>query len=96
MLIDAKQIRPSLSSAILTIPDGNGVLDFEQTIAVVGMLPTKTVKTWLAPGNDADENEREFLSGVDVFGTAQADAILFTLSSPEPISGPVLIQFEVI
>lgn len=67
-----------------------------QTVAAVGVTPSKVMVVSLAPALDADDNDPELLDLVAVWGVPGTDQITFGLTFSTPTSGPVKLNWSAI
>jgi hypothetical protein len=78
----------------VTLPDGFGVLEYEQVVAAAGMLAGTPIAVMLAPALDADENDPELNDLVTLIAAAEAGAVRFKLTFSAPMSGPIKLHWR--
>jgi hypothetical protein len=68
----------------------------QETVAQVGIVPTDLIKVFFQAGEDSDENTAEMLDNTFISAVAGTDAIVVTVVSDTPFSGPIKIAYEAI
>jgi hypothetical protein len=76
----------------LTVP--NNRFEWIESVAASGVTSANIVIPALAPALDTDENDPEMMFVSSLAGAAEAGTIRFTITSPEPMSGPVKINWS--
>jgi hypothetical protein len=77
-------------TAIITVPAASqGSLDHSETVAALGVLPTRRIMAALAPHDDADENHEDMIDLVTLSARAGTDQITFNVTFSEPTCGPI-------
>lgn len=83
--------------ATVTLPDGRGVLEHQETVSAPGIVPANNILAVFSAGEDGDENVAEMLDpAINPVATAGTDEITFLLAFREPTSGPVKIMWKVL
>jgi len=77
-----------------TITVANNRYEWIESVAALGVSPSDTIIPTLAPSLDADENDPELLTITSLAARAETDAIRFTITSPEPMAGPIKINWS--
>jgi hypothetical protein len=80
-------------TATITLPDGQGVIEWAESIAAVGVTSASRVFLSFAATDDTDENDPEFLAAAVLQGTAGTDTIAVDISFAEPTSGPIKLNW---
>jgi hypothetical protein len=84
-------------TATITLPNGRGVLEWTEAVAVAGIAPTDTVIAFFAAGLDSDENNAETLDpNGNPFALAGTGELTITATFREPTSGPIKIIWKVL
>ena len=65
-------------------------------VAASGVTPASRVQLTLAPANDNDENDPEFLDVTAIAGSPQSNQILVSASFSAPVSGPIKLNWSAI
>lgn len=78
----------------LALPDGGGVLDHFESIAVPGITTSHRLFLTAASGSDTDENGAEWLDLISLTAAPATNLIRVTASFAAPVSGPVKLEWS--
>jgi hypothetical protein len=84
---------PIIQQVTLNLP--RQVQSHEQVVAQFGILPTNSVKAWLAPTVDTDNNDLWQLENVNIDAQCNVNQITFFFSSLYFESDDIKVNYEV-
>lgn len=87
---------PLSGAFTVTLPNGSGVLDWEETIVATGLVATDRVVLWPQPGTSDDENGATMLDLSSAVAVPDTDSLLVTLTFSVPTSGPVKMYWRTV
>jgi hypothetical protein len=81
-------------TAVLSVPAPAGRLEWAQTFAAVGVLPTSRIVLSLAGEADSAENDPELLDVLSLWGTPATGEITIGATFGAQVSGPVTVNWS--
>ena len=78
------------------MPGGAGVTEWTETVAAAAVVATDRIGVFLAPADDADENDPEMLDLLTLVARPDNGTIKFTASFSERTSGPIKLLWKVL
>jgi len=81
-------------TAVLSVPGPKGRLEWVQTFAAVGVLPTSRIVLSLAGEADSAENDPELLDVLSLWGTPATGEITIGATFGAQVSGPVTVNWS--
>ena len=81
-------------TAVLSVPGPAGRLEWAQTFAAVGVLPTSRIVLSLAGEADSAENDPELLDVLSLWGTPATGEITIGATFGAQVSGPVTVNWS--
>ncbi|MEQ1548936.1 MAG: hypothetical protein ABL918_09870 [Chakrabartia sp.] len=80
--------------ATITVPDGAGRFEHQQSVIAPGVTPASRIFLTLAPATDMDENTPELLDLVSISGAPESNAISIAAHFSAPVSGPISFNWS--
>ncbi len=80
--------------ATITVPDGAGRFEHQQSVIATGVTPASRIILTLAPATDMDENTPELLDLASVSGAPESNAISIAAHFSAPVSGPISFNWS--
>jgi hypothetical protein len=81
-------------SSFATLPSGDGLFEWNETIPAFGVSPSSIIFLSLASHENDDENDPEFIDLLSLVGQAGTDEISVTLSFGSKTSGVVKLNWS--
>lgn len=79
---------------MITAPGPAGVIEWEETVAAMGVVPASRLFLSLAPAVDDDENCPEMLALSSLCALAGSDQITVTAAFAQSTSGPIKLNWS--
>ncbi len=90
-----KADRKPFGTAVITPSAQDGSLEWEESVAAVGVLPGDVILCGVGPALDDDENCPEMLDVVSISALAGTDAIVFVAAFLSKTTGPIKLNWKV-